>query len=301
MFMTAISPFVVIDSQCVLGEGPCYLPERDVLHWVDIKGQALHEYHLSSQHHRYITMPDMLCWVLACENGALLAGMHQRLVTLHGPHFVPKPFIQLINEPHHNRLNDAKTDRKGNVIFGTMDNDEAQPTGVIYRLHAGKPKPLDSGYVVSNGPAFSLNGEVMYAASSSERLIKRFALDTDGNPVSIENWIIFDNDMGYPDGMAVDSEDHLWVAAWAGSAVYRFNPEGELVFTLPVPALQVTSVAFVGHDYTILAVTSARIGLDDNMLKQYPHSGATFLFDVGVSGVAETPVRDSVLTDASPV
>lgn len=296
--MTAISPFVVINSQCVLGEGPCYLPEHDVLHWVDIKGQALHQYHLSSQQHRCIIMPDMLCWVLPCENGELLAGMHQQLVTLCAPDYTPKPLLTLSSEPHHNRLNDAKTDRRGNVIFGTMDNLEALPTGVLYRLRAGLPKPLDSGYVVSNGPAFSLNGEVIYAASSSKRLIKRFTLDTDGNPVSIENWITFDDDMGYPDGMTVDSEDHLWVAAWAGGAVYRFNPKGELVFTLPVPALQVTSVAFVGHDYKTLAVTSARIGLDDKTLKQYPHSGATFLFDVGVSGVAEAPVRHSVLTDA---
>ena len=54
--------------------------------------------------------------------------------------------------------------------------------------------------------------------------------------------------MGFPDGMTVDSEDHLWVAAWNGYGVYRFAPNGEQVQFIRLPAPRVTSVAFVGEE-----------------------------------------------------
>ena len=51
-----------------------------------------------------------------------------------------------------------------------------------------------------------------------------------------------------PDGLCVDSDDHVWVASWGGSRVLRLSPAGEVVAEVRLPAPHVSSVAFGGDD-----------------------------------------------------
>jgi sugar lactone lactonase YvrE len=58
-----------------------------------------------------------------------------------------------------------------------------------------------------------------------------------------------------------------------------------LLRTIPLPAPQITSMAFGGKNLDLLLVTSARVGLDDATLERYPLAGSIFVLEPGVQGV----------------
>jgi sugar lactone lactonase YvrE len=54
---------------------------------------------------------------------------------------------------------------------------------------------------------------------------------------------------------------------------------------MPVP--RPTSLIFGGEDYRKLYVTSARVGLSKDQIRNAPLSGALFEIDTGLAGIAE--------------
>src|SRR5690606_37952572 len=100
----------------------------------------------------------------------------------------------------------------------------------------------------------------------------------------------FENEM--PDGMCVDSEGMLWVGFWGGSRVGRYDPDnGSHLADIRIPAPHVTSCCFGGEDLKTLYVTTARSGLSDEELEQFPLSGSLFVCEPGVSGMEATSFR----------
>ena len=76
----------------------------------------------------------------------------------------------------------------------------------------------------------------------------------------------------------IDSNDNLWVAQWGGFGVYCYNPyTGELLGKVEVPAPNVASCAFGGKDMDTLYITTARAGLSEQQLEEYPLSGSLFV------------------------
>jgi xylono-1,5-lactonase len=171
-----------------------------------------------------------------------------------------------------------------------MDNDEKEATGALYRLGPGqKWARVDDGYRVTNGPAFSPDGRLMYHNDSARQITYLFDLDDAGEARNRRIFLRFGEGDGYPDGMTVDAEGCLWIAFWDGWCVRRFSPEGERIAELKLPVQRPTSCAFGGADLDRLLVTSASIGLSDGDKATQPQAGGLFLLEPGVSGLADTP------------
>jgi len=98
-------------------------------------------------------------------------------------------------------------------------------------------------------------------------------------------WRKFQLDEGTPDGMTMDTEGHVWIAFWGGACVRQFTADGKLLRHIGLPALQVTSIAFGGDNLATMLVTSARTGLNEAQLKEYPQSGAVFTLQPGATGM----------------
>lgn len=162
------------------------------------------------------------------------------------------------------RLNDSKAYANGSIYFGTMDNDEKDSRGSLYRLRPdASVEQLDSGYLVTNGPAFSVDGNRMYAPDSARAVMYCFDMTADGGIANKREFVRFKEGESYPDGMTVDADDHLWITHFGGSRVSRFSPAGELVTSIPLPAANITNCAFGGARMDRLFVTSATISLTD--------------------------------------
>ena len=283
--------------RCSLGEGIYYSARYNSVFWVDIKQQLLYRMDYASRAVTSIPMPEQIGWVKETRSGRFIVGLQSGIYWLNDDLSCGKCFLQLSEEPAGNRLNDAKTDQAGRLYFGSMDDSETAPCGSLYQLANLNENPtlhkVDSGYVVSNGPAFNLAGDRLYSVSSATRTIYAFTVDGHGQLSHKRQHIVLPEHHGYPDGITVDSHDNLWVACWQGHGLCYFDPAGKLIERIVLPAPQITNVTFGGPAYSTLFVTSACTGMDDDALNRYPLAGSVFELDVGVTGVPEPRVKDN--------
>ncbi len=115
------------------------------------------------------------------------------------------------------------------------------------------------------------------------------AYDYDSKTSTVSNGKIavkVSEDLGFPDGMAIDENDMLWVGMWNGNAVAHFDPKsGKLVSKILVPAHNVTSCAFGGDNLDILYITTSSLDMTEEEQEAFPMAGSIFQAKPGVKGV----------------
>ena len=286
-------PECVWDQKAGLGEGTCWSATEQAVYWVDIPGRCLHRYTPATGARRSWDAPARTTFVVPMEGGGLLCGHEDGLRTFSpegGAFGALHPIEPLL---HDNRLNDGAVDGSGRLWFGTMHDPEEAATGSLYRLDGLAdpitPRLMDTGYTVSNGPAFDPARRRLYHTDSAARRIYAFDLSADGTPTSKR--LFAELDHGFPDGMAVDAAGTLWVALWAGGGVQRFRPDGSRDGFVPFPCDQVTKIAFGDPDLRTAFVSTARKGLDDDALRRQPLAGGLFRYRVEVPGLAQDLFR----------
>ena len=282
-------PVCVADCKAVLGEGPLWVAREQALYWVDVKGRLVFRMSKEGALTSWDT-PFRIGSLAPRAKGGFVAGSERGLafVDLEQERF--EPFADPEPDRPGNRFNDGKTDRRGRFWAGTMDDAEKQFSGALYRLDPDLGwSRIDDGYKVTNGPAFSPDGRLIYHNDSARQTIYAFDLSDDGDVSNKRVFARFGDGDGFPDGMTVDAEGCLWVAFWDGWCLRRFSPAGECIRTMRMPVQRPTSCAFGGADLDRLFVTSARIGLDEKSLAMQPYAGGLFVLEAGVSGLAEAP------------
>jgi D-xylonolactonase len=272
------------EHRSLLGEGPVWSSRDDSVYWVDILAPAVHRLNLADGSVASFEMPERIGWIIERENKpGFIAGFQSGFAALSLEPFVITPIADPEPGLPDNRLNDAKVDHFGRIWAGTMDCDIRGPTGALYRLEPDlSVSRQDQGYLVSNGPAFSVRGDFMYHSDTPLRRVYRFPLSSRGDPGERGVFIEFRREWGLPDGMTVDSEDHLWIAHWGGGRISRFSPDGELERSIRLPASRITSCVFAGPDLDRMIVTSAADGTSGE-----PDAGKLFEVCPGVTGVRQ--------------
>jgi sugar lactone lactonase YvrE len=259
----------------VLGEGPLYDPRDEALYSLDIKGGKIFRTDLETEETVTIAVPGMVSALALAKSGGFVCAMRDgfaRLTIEEGEARI-SPLADPEKNLPGNRFNDGKADRAGGFWAGTMDNSEKSVTGSWWRLAPdGAVTRIDTGYHVTNGPAFDPARGRVFLTDSAKQTV--FVAETDGASISIKRvFLQFGEGDGYPDGMEVDAEGCLWIAFWDGWAVRRFSPEGELLLEARMPVPRPTSVAFAGD---ALYLTSASISLSDEGKHRFPPSGGLF-------------------------
>ncbi len=284
------------DVKCVwparaeLGEGPMWMPSEGALYWLDIKGRKVHRLALVDGARDSWDTPLRVTVLVPRRQGGFIAGTERGLAFYEPRSGRLERLLDLEPERHHNRCNDGKVDPAGRFWVGTMDDHEQAPTGALYRFDArGHLARIDDGYTVTNGPAFSPDGRVVYVNDSPLRVTYAFDLDLDGVPGPRRVFLRYEEAHGYPDGMTVDAEGALWMAFNGGGCVRRFSAEGRWLSEHRLPVSKPTSVAFGGERLDRLFVTSARDGLDADALTAQPLAGALFELSPGVRGIEPVP------------
>jgi sugar lactone lactonase YvrE len=182
------------------------------------------------------------------------------------------------------RTNDGGCDPFGGFVIGTMAYDERPNVGAVYRVTPDRQViELLSPVSISNGVQWSADGTRVYYIDTPTRRVDVFDVDPETGAWSGRRVHIHVNGTpGYPDGMAIDEEDGLWVALWGGGAVNHYDAAGRLVETVSVPGItQVSSCAFGGDGRDVLYITTSRQGLPDD---QEPSAGAVFAVSTGSRG-----------------
>ena len=272
-----------------LGEGPVWVESENALYWVDIASALIWRMHWPQGTPESWTAPFRVSALAPRSRGGFIAATDKGFAEIDPGRGV----WRLIGSPEPdlpgNRFNDGKVDREGNFWAGTMDDAEVAVSGALYRLDPTLAwLRVDAGYKVPNGPAFSLDGHIVYHADSARRLVYRYDLGPGGKLGPRRIFLSFTTDEGFPDGMTVDAEDCLWIAFWDGWCLRRFSPEGDTIARLDVPVQRPTSCTFGGPAFDRLFITSARIGLTPDALSDQPLAGRLFAATPGCVGVRPT-------------
>lgn len=280
----------VWDLKATLGEGPIWT--GNALWFVDIKGHSIHRYDPATTEALTVSAPEQVTFLAPLADGSgFVAGLKSGLYRFNPlTGFLP---IVAVEAPElDNRPNDATVDAEGRLWFGTMHDGEENKSGSLYRLDAAGVARLDRDICITNGPCISPDGKTFYHTDTLEKTIYAFDLAEDGLLSNKRVFVkIAVGDDVYPDGSVVDSEGYLWTALWGGFGAIRFSPQGEAVARIELPAPNVTKPCFGGPDLKTLYFTTARKGLSDETLAQYPLAGGVFAVEVPVAGQPQHEVR----------
>lgn len=265
-----------------LAEGLLWDADRQRILWVDILGREVLEGELDDGTITEITRHSfdrMVSAIQLTEDGDLLVAAQDELLLLQRDGG-RTPIIRVLKHNEARRTNDTGIDPDGRVLVGTLSMAGSSDTEVLLRLECdGSFTELDGDLTLSNGLAWSTDGTRMFSVDTLRRII--YVRDYPSGPRRVHVHV----DEGFPDGIAMDEEDHLWVALWGAGAVVRYAPDGREVERLTVPAPHVSNIAFVGLDLRTLAISTATAELDAEQLRAHPDSGRLFTTSTDVAGI----------------
>jgi len=277
----------------VLGEGPVWSAAEGAVWFVDIKAPAIHRFHPATCATRSWAAPARVGFVLPTRTGwvaGLKTGLHS-----FNPDTGNFSLLHVV-EPHtpNNRLNDGFVDSEGFLWFGSMDDHEEDPSGALYQLGDEGCVRRDPGYVVSNGPAESPDGRLLYHTDTLSGVIYVFDRARSGVLSNKRVFARLPAGTGYPDGPIVDAEGCLWTGVFGGWGLQRYSPSGEWLSTLRLPCSAVTKAAFGDDDLKTLYITTAHVALNAEERKQQPLAGGLFRARVDVPGLPQRVVSHGI-------
>jgi gluconolactonase len=163
--------------------------------------------------------------------------------------------------------NDIICARNGDILFtdpilwlrqpdGTIVGQEYPTTGVFrYHVDERRLQLLADDFPAPNGLALSDDDSTLYVCDTRERHIRAFDVAADS---SLQNGRVFcearhDKHEGRPDGMKLDSQGNVYLAANSPEGIWVFDPQGRLLGFIGIgesPA----NLAWGGDDWRTLFV-----------------------------------------------
>ncbi len=278
--------------QNILGEGPVWDAEAQVLYWVDIYGQTFYRFSPTTGELRAFEVGVQVGvlapraaggLIMATRNGFALWDEHSEALT-----FLADPEA---NHPE-TRFNDGAVDPAGRFWAGTMLEDSEEwdlAPGNLYRLDPDYTLTrMETGIAISNGIGWSPDSKTMYFTDSPRQVI--YAYDYDQATGTIENrrpFIQTPGEASVPDGLTVDSEGCIWSARWGGWRIIRYDPQGKPEREIVLPVQYPTSCTFGGAALDELYITSAAVRVSAHKRSQQPLAGDVFRLRPGVSGLKQ--------------
>ena len=279
---------LLVDAHAQVGEGPLWDEEQQVLYWVDILSSLLYIYDPATGENRALDVGRHVGTVVTRASGGLMLAVREGFASFD---LETQELTLIANPEAHitgNRFNDGKCDPAGRFWAGTMAYENPTNQGSLYRLDTDLSVHKIFGDVaISNGIIWSLDHTTMYYIDTLRKNVRAFDYADDTGDISNERVIIeVPEEVGMPDGMAIDSEGMLWVAHYGGSCVSRWNPStAQLLEKIDLPVTQVTACAFGGPNMDILFITSAAQELDAEELARQPLAGGLFSIKTPYQGV----------------
>lgn len=252
-----MTPSLVADTTCHTGEGPLWHPWERRLYWLDIPPGRLYRYDpVTGTYEQCLQAEEAIGGFTIQDDGALLLFMARGAVRV-WREGLAETIIAAIPAERNSRFNDVIADPQGRVFCGTMTGPDKP--GTLYRLDCdGSLQVVLEGLGCPNGMGFTGDRRRMYFTDSYVHTIWLFDYDeATGALTNQRAFATLTPEEGFPDGMTVDAEDHVWSARWDGSCLVRYNPAGEIVARVEFPARKVSSVVFGGEDYRDAYVTTA--------------------------------------------
>lgn len=242
---------------CALGESPVWNPREQAFYWVDGLAPAVFRLDWATRHVSRRDLPDTVGSICRATGGRLAFALPRGLAV--GPFDGALDAVRSpVDLPEGVRFNDSKVDPAGRVVAGTMDLGESKAIGSAYAFEAGRTWPLvGQGFTVFNGPCWTGDGRRLHLSDSAAMRVWSFAYDPDtGTATKQREFLVLNIADGLPDGATFDADDAYWQARNGAGKVTVHDLSGRLLREIPIPTINVTSLAFGGPEMDTLLVTS---------------------------------------------
>lgn len=274
-----------------LGEGAFWNHKSQEFYWVDIEGNLLHIYNPKTKQNRSIETPSKIGTVVPKNSDEAIVALQDGVYILNTKTGDISLLSDIESDKPQNRFNDGKCDPSGRLWVGSMALDQEKYSGSLYMIdEAGKTELKIDSVTISNGIVWTSDQKTMYYIDTPTASIRAFDFDTNTGVITKGRVVVEVNDsLGFPDGMAIDAENMLWVGMWNGNAVIRFDPStGKVISKIEVPAHNVTSCAFGGKNLDTLYITTASVDMTAEEHTAFPLAGSLFKAFPGIKGVKST-------------
>lgn len=276
--------FDILDSKTLLGESGFYLYKTNEIVFLDLLNPSVFFYSITNKtlSKEKLNLPKPLGNIYPMDNGQFIISNLDGLHVYDRNKKTIKYFqdIRGTDELHKISYNDG-TITKNKLWIGLSHIKETKNLGYFGYLQNNKFNKLDQGFKVSNGPAVDEKQNKLYFSNSLNSSIYQYNLKT------LKKKLIYKlkKNQGFPDGIALDNKNGIWVAHWAGGQISRINLKTkEIDVAIKIPALNVTSVTFVGKKLNHIFVTSAKIETSKTQMQTYKYSGSSFIIKTNFTG-----------------
>lgn len=206
-----------------------------------------------------VEQPSGLGWLP--DGSLLIAAMSQRRVmrydgadlTVHADLSSLAPFD----------VNDMCVDRNGNSFVGQFGYDiysgGAPAEAALLAVRPdGSAREVADGMRFANGMVITSDQSTLLVAESWGKCITAFDLAADGALTNQRVWAELPD---FPDGIAVDDEDGVWVASPVSDRFVRVVEGGEVTRTIETPGRHAIACEVGGADgHTLFMLTAGTLG-----------------------------------------
>ena len=285
-------PKVIWNSKTILGEGTLWVPSHNSIYFVDIKKKKILILNIKNNKKRIIKIDKEIGFLAHIKEDVFILGLQSELRIINLKNKKTIRSIPIEKDKPLNRINDGKTDPKGRLWFGTMDNPERNiKNGSLYcldkKLNIHK---VDTKYYITNGPAFIDSVNFLHTDSRS-KIIYKIKINKNYKIVKKSKFLKFSKKDGSPDGMTIDSKQNVWICHFGGACISVYNPKGKKIHKIDLDAKNITNCTFGGLQNNEIFVSTALKGMNKSEIKKYKHSGSLFKIKTNVKGIQSKPFK----------
>ena len=292
MNITTSDPKAIWNSKTILGEGTLWVPSHNSIYFVDIKKKKILILNIKNNKKRIIKIDKEIGFLAHIKEDVFILGLQSELRIINLKNKKTIRSIPIEKDKPLNRINDGKTDPKGRLWFGTMDNSERNiKNGSLYcldkKLNIHK---VDTKYYITNGPAFIDSVNFLHTDSRS-KIIYKIKINKNYKIVKKSKFLKFSKKDGSPDGMTIDSKQNVWICHFGGACISVYNPKGKKIHKIDLDAKNITNCTFGGFQNNEIFVSTALKGMNKSEIKKYKHSGSLFKIKTNVRGIQPKPFK----------
>ena len=261
--MNSAQVSTVVQCKNILGESCFWDPRDKCIWWTDIEGKKIWKLDQENQSFEF-NLPDRAGFILPRKKDGFIIGFPKYIAISDQDLTTFQKICDVETEIKKTRINDAKVDPFGGIVFGTYnehpDRQNRKPIASLYRLAPDLSlTQLLSNITVSNGIAFSQEENIMYFADTPTARIQKFEYSQDFKKFhELDSNLIF-NDVGVPDGATMDCQNNYWSARVRGNSIICIDMKKEKILKkINLPTNTPTCLTFGGPDSSNLFVTSLR-------------------------------------------
>ena len=268
--------------------GPVWDDINQKLWWVDILSCTLNCYAPSSEENRSFEVGEQVGAAVLRKQGDFLLALKSGLAFFDDKSETITPIENNFTLGDGTRFNDGKCDPAGRFWVGTLNYDLEKGSGNLFCVNSDLKVEKKLGQLtIPNGLAWHSENDRFFFIDTIAGELYSFQYQKETGDIFDRSVIRdFDEKLGYPDGMTIDTEDKLWIALYGGGKVVRINPEnGQIEFEIRLPVPKPTSCTFGGKDLKTLFITTCREHMDEAEIEKAPLSGSLFSIELPFQGV----------------